>query len=385
MPRSGPNGTYTLPGAQATQQPGTPIPSAVNNQGWSDAEQTFNTIQPVSYGGTGVADGKPLDNVFGVKNSTDLTKIGVFNASNLPSGTRTYDLPYYSGTLGLVSDIRGYIFGLTLTTNALDATNDIDIAAGSAVDSTGAVSMLLATALGKRIDAAWAVGGTPAVPVGGLDTGAVGNNTYYIWLIRRPDTGVVDALFSLSASAPTMPANYTQMARIGILTRTAGVNSAPYLLDGRPQSGSAVDSRVATYATYTALAANIPNDDTIPQIGEGTEILTISYVPKSTTNKLRCTFEGWGGGDANNTLIGAMFVNGAANAVCAAGASNSAAGVFGPLSTLVHEFTPASTAAQTIAIRVGPSTGNMYMNGPSTGRRYGGVGKATLLIEEIKA
>lgn len=52
MPRSGPLGTYTLPGAQATQQPNTPIPSAVNNQGYSDIEQTFNTPTPVAYGGT---------------------------------------------------------------------------------------------------------------------------------------------------------------------------------------------------------------------------------------------------------------------------------------------------------------------------------------------
>lgn len=53
MPRSGVNGTYTLPGAQNTQQPNTSIPSTVNNQGWSDVEQTFNTPQPIVYGGTG--------------------------------------------------------------------------------------------------------------------------------------------------------------------------------------------------------------------------------------------------------------------------------------------------------------------------------------------
>lgn len=52
MPRSGVNGTYTLPGAQKTQQPLTPIPSAVNNQGWEDVEQTFNTPTPIAYGGT---------------------------------------------------------------------------------------------------------------------------------------------------------------------------------------------------------------------------------------------------------------------------------------------------------------------------------------------
>jgi hypothetical protein len=36
-------------------------------------------------------------------------------------------------------------------------------------------------------------------------------------LIRRPDTGVVDVLVSLSATAPTMPTNYTQSRRIGAM------------------------------------------------------------------------------------------------------------------------------------------------------------------------
>jgi hypothetical protein len=34
-------------------------------------------------------------------------------------------------------------------------------------------------------------------------------------VIRRPDTGVVDLIFSLSSSAPTLPANYTQYRYIG--------------------------------------------------------------------------------------------------------------------------------------------------------------------------
>lgn len=261
MPRSGVNGTYNLPGAQATQVPGTPIPSAVNNQGWSDVEQTFNTVQPVAYGGTGVADGKPLDNTFGVKNNTDTTKIGVFNAAGIPAGTtRTYDLPYHSGTLGLVSDIRGFIYGLDLTRNGTDATNDIDIAAGSAVDGTGVVSILLASALTKRIDAAWAVG----TGNGGLDTGAVGDFLYYIWLIRRPDTGVVDALFSLSNTAPTMPTNYTQKALIGAVRRNGGVNGLPYWLDERPQTGTFTPTYTAggvstgvTYITRTGFYTKI--------------------------------------------------------------------------------------------------------------------------------
>jgi hypothetical protein len=49
-----------------------------------------------------------------------------------------------------------------------------------------------------------------------LDTGAIANSTWYhFYVIRRPDTGVVDVVFSTNASTPTLPTNYTQYRRIG--------------------------------------------------------------------------------------------------------------------------------------------------------------------------
>lgn len=108
-----------------------------------------------------------------------------------------------------------HISGLTYANNASDATNDIDIAAGTARDSTDTVDLSLAATLTKQLDAAWAVG----TNAGGLDTGAIGNSDYYIHLIKRTDTGVVDALFSLSATAPTMPASYTIRRLIGWFKR----------------------------------------------------------------------------------------------------------------------------------------------------------------------
>lgn len=110
---------------------------------------------------------------------------------------------------------QGHLFGLGLSNNATDATNDIDIAAGEARDSTNAQNITLSSALTKRLDAAWAVGTNQ----GGLDTGAIANTTYHVWLIKRSDTGVVDVLFSTSASAPTMPANYDYKRRIGSILR----------------------------------------------------------------------------------------------------------------------------------------------------------------------
>ena len=110
---------------------------------------------------------------------------------------------------------RSYLAGCGLSNNGTDATNDIDIAVGSARDSTNAEDMVLASALTKRLDAAWAVGTNQ----GGLDTGSIANGTYHVWLIKRSDTDVVDVLFSTSASAPTMPTNYDYKRRIGAILR----------------------------------------------------------------------------------------------------------------------------------------------------------------------
>ena len=110
----------------------------------------------------------------------------------------------------------GHIAGLTLSKSA---DNDIDIAPGSARDDDDAQNMDLAATLTKQIDAAWAVGDD----AGGLDTGTVTNSTWYhVHLIRRSDTGVVDGLFSLSPTSPTLPAGYDAQRRLGSVYYATG-------------------------------------------------------------------------------------------------------------------------------------------------------------------
>lgn len=118
---------------------------------------------------------------------------------------------------------KGHIHGLTLSNNATDATNDIDIAAGEASDEDGNL-MVLASGITKRLDAAWAVG----TGNGGLDTGTIADGTYHVWLIQRSDTGVVDALLSTSPSAPTMPTSYDRKRRIGAILRASAAILAFY-------------------------------------------------------------------------------------------------------------------------------------------------------------
>lgn len=109
------------------------------------------------------------------------------------------------------------IRGLSISNNVSDATNDIDVAAGTCVSDDGTTVMTL-SAITKQLDVAWAVGSA----AGGLDTGSIADTTYHVWVIHRTDTGVTDALFSASASAPTMPTNYTKKKCIGSIIRSGG-------------------------------------------------------------------------------------------------------------------------------------------------------------------
>jgi hypothetical protein len=102
-----------------------------------------------------------------------------------------------------------HIDGLTLS--AAGGSASFGIASGVAIDTTSAKLLRLAAAITKTTSA-WAVG----TGNGGLDTGSIAINTWYhVYLIKRLDTAVVDVIFSLNASTPALPANYTVYRCIG--------------------------------------------------------------------------------------------------------------------------------------------------------------------------
>lgn len=76
MPRSGVNGTYTLPPGTDNQVAGTPISPTMFNAAMDDVEQTLNTPTPVQYGGTNAstaADAATNLKVIGYDASATLT------------------------------------------------------------------------------------------------------------------------------------------------------------------------------------------------------------------------------------------------------------------------------------------------------------------------
>lgn len=272
--------------AGTTAVSNTTIESSKFNSVIDDIYNIFNTARPIAYGGTGaatavgghdglttkgsdVASAATLDLDAATGAFIDITGTTTVTAVTLTSGrqrmaratgafrltasstlvvngstsvsytTSAQDLLLFEGyagsvvrvwtintpLYGLTSYPPGTLYGLTLSNNAGTPLTKIDIAVGSCRDGADSANMdLLAALTAKDAGSTWAVGSS----AGCLDTGALVNNTWYHgWLIKRPDTGVVDFLLSTSATAPTMPTNYTIKRRIGSPFKTNG--SAQFL------------------------------------------------------------------------------------------------------------------------------------------------------------
>lgn len=152
-------------------------------------------------------------------------------------------------------------------------------------------------------------------------------------------------------------------------------------------TGQIVSSAYGTYTSNSTLSATIPFDDTIPQSGEGTEIISVAYTPKSATNKLRFHFRGTAAGSGGATqAIAALFKNSDADALATGWVTTSSAD-HGDVIEFRHEMTTGSTSAATFKVRAGPGSTtafNVRFNGSSSARLFGGTMNASLLIEEIK-
>lgn len=133
------------------------------------------------------------------------------------------DAPAIRTKLGLnnISSVTPRQFaGFSIINTAADTVNDITVFPGACAndDDAAPVLMTLSASITKRLDAVWAAGNNN----GGLDTGTVANNTtYHLWLIRNPTTQVVDVLFSVSATTPTMPTGFTQKRYLWPVVRGA--------------------------------------------------------------------------------------------------------------------------------------------------------------------
>ncbi len=155
-----------------------------------------------------------------------------------PASSITGSIPTFNGTTGKImqagnptlADFLAASRGVlpTIANDTTDATNDIVFSAGAAFSTDATNWPMIGASRIKQLDAAWAVGTNAG---GRMSAAAIANTTYHCYQIRRPDTGVVDYGFDVSATAPTLPANYTQYRRIGSILRESNV-IVPFRQDG---------------------------------------------------------------------------------------------------------------------------------------------------------
>jgi hypothetical protein len=237
-------------------------------------KQALNANLTALAGLTGAANKVPF---FTALATLSLLTVGAA-ANNLVQLDGAGKLPAVDGSAltGLNFDptlSRGMIDGLIPSNNVADATNKIDISVGVATAADVSAIMKLTSALTKNISTAWAVGSGN----GGLDTGTIADGGYYIWLIQRSDTGVVDALVSLSGSAPTMPTNYNRKRVIGWVHRLSGaIRAFIWRGDSCWFKVPTLDVSTTLGTSATSFALNLP--------ASSTAILNVHHERSSTTS-----------------------------------------------------------------------------------------------------
>ena len=205
-------------------------------------------------------------------------------------------------------------------------------------------------------------------------TGVVSGTSTAAGLTAGAANAIKSATTDVDTSAATAPTS-------GQVLTATGDSAATWQDAGTPaviQVVSAADGVTATGTTA------IPFDNTIPQITEGDQYLSVAITPLSATSTLIIDVVlqnevAAGGG----RMTVALFQDSTADALAA---------VVGPVGTnsyastpLRHAIASGSTAARTFKVRAGHSVGSSTrINGFGGAQLYGGVSASTITIWEVE-
>ena len=143
------------------------------------------------------------------------------------------------------------------------------------------------------------------------------------------------------------------------------------------QMVNVVSTAVATGTTV------LPIDETIPQITEGTEFMTLAITPKHADNVLIIDVRVFASiGTDQRWATAALFVGSTADAL-AVGTSYIELATEADIIPLLHKVTAGVTTALTFRVRAGPdAAATLTFNGISGGPAFGGITKSSITITE---
>lgn len=103
---------------------------------------------------------------------------------------------------------------------------------------------------------------------GGLDTGAPANNTWYaVHIISNASGGLVSIIYSLSATAPTLPAGYTLFRRVGWVRRDGAGNFRAFTRTGDWVYYKTPNSYASPTGASFSFAVDMPTTSILAQFG----------------------------------------------------------------------------------------------------------------------
>jgi hypothetical protein len=151
-------------------------------------------------------------------------------------------------------------------------------------------------------------------------------------------------------------------------------------------TGSVLQVVNYSFGTYTNTTAQIPIDNTIPQNTEGTELMTVSITPTSSSNKLiiDVLVNACNDNSGRSQTI-ALFQDSTANALNASWAYQPSGGTV-PMSQMIikHYMTAGTTSSTTFKVRYGPSSLTTFAVNGDGSQKFGGVFISSITITEVK-
>lgn len=366
-------------------------------------------------------------NIFRLRDNTDKTKLLAFDLSGLTTATtRTWTAPDKNGTVALSGDASTFSnLGLAASvasnalTISLKGADGNDPSAGNVVT----VPFRSATANSGDIDVLSVTAATSLVISSGSTMGFTSATAGRLWIVGFNDGGTFrlgavnvlsgtsimalrDGIYSSTAEggaggADSAQVIYTSTAVtskaltiLGYMDWSAGLTTAgtwaivptniQLLGPGIAKPGEAVQVVRIDTGAYASGSTAVPQDNSIPQITEGDQYMSLSVTPKGAGNILDVTANGIYASGVDAVIAQSIFQDAISNALATTASYAGAANRYYSPNTNVK--VRSTTSMTTFRTRAGQGAGGtVNFNGFSGSQQYGGALNSYMQISEIMA